>query len=75
MFDNLVCPLFEIYKDMQGTLQVLSENDVTHHSVSVLNFVTERQIEALCRRVSIYIFSINQCLYTILFIYYTHSLG
>ena len=55
MFDNLVCPLFEIYKDMQGTLQILSENDVTHHSVSVLNFVTERQIEALCRRVCIYI--------------------
>ena len=54
MFDNLVCPLFEIYSDMQQTLQILSEGDVKHHSVSVLTFVTERQIEALCRRVSIY---------------------
>ena len=55
IFDDLVCPLFGIYSRMQQTLLSISENDWRHRSVSVLNFLMERQAETLCERVSIYI--------------------
>ena len=53
VFDSHVCPLFGIYSHLEQTLQTLSENDTITHNVSVLTFVTKRQTEALCERVSI----------------------
>ena len=49
MFYDLVCPLFEIYRHMQQTLQNLPEGD---ESISALVFVTKRQTEAVCDQVN-----------------------
>ena len=49
---DLVCSLFRVYSHVQVMLDTLPEDDERQHNVSVLAFVTEKQTEAVCHRVS-----------------------